>query len=170
LSKPNYDYILETDLTGPHTPTCFVAAIEILLDGYDIPPWIYHYYTQAYNHQAVHGQNRRFTKKIINTVLSVIHKDIDDLSFFYVGSVEKAHKIFNGALNSGKIILAFPHPGHIVGLKSIDTDVWQMVGTWVPTNHYLTTAQVVELLYKPTDRYKNKRVANIWLIPISKTA
>lgn len=168
MTQLNWEEMVRKGIAGdnPGVVTCFVAALDCLLEDQDIPYKVYARYTQAYRNQVKNGVDNRQTRYFYREVLqSAIGKScFKNFICKRASTKEDFTLILNNALQGKKKIIVFVSYAHVVGLKQVRDGIWKMVGNSLPYNDEITTAELFDYLYVPPCTEKKDDRTNIYLI------
>jgi len=167
MTKENYKKLEELAVTGPYTPTCFPAAIDLVSKRDNISQDTYLRYANSWYDQQENGTNSKKTREIFRVVL----KDAGGESrkrilMKRVKTPEECEKLLD-KLKIGKFrVILFTHEGqHVVGLIPQGRN-WKMTGTHTPLSPEttLTSREVFNYLSGGKGKYNGKKLPNILAI------
>jgi|GEM_PF-5997185 len=166
MSVRNYiELLVRKNTTGSRTPTCFPAALDLISDNNDVPPWIYQFYTQKYKEYHEGNRSPKLAKETMNTVLTTVDGGkLKDVAERRARSEDETEEILEKAKIGGRRVVIFTEKNHVVGLKPID-ERWILIGTWTPKNSFgiYSSREVFRFLAQPK-RQNGKLLPNILLI------
>ncbi len=164
MTEQNWQVMVSKGIAGDGTVTCFVAALDCLLQSADIPYRIYDEYRDAYLHQKEHGVDNRHTRQTIRKVLqkSLGSTSLKNLRTKRVSTPGELLHTISNANQGGKKIIIWTEPTHVVGIKILSEGLCRMVGNSLPCEDELTLDDLFEFLYLPPRSDKDQ--SNVYLI------
>ena len=165
MSQLNWEGMSQKGIAGSDSATCFVAALDCLLEKVDIPYSIYDRYNIAFWHQYVYGPNRRTAKQVYQEVILAATGSIcgKNLTGRRATTKSETSQVLQKALEGRKKVIIRVSAYHDVGLKPQKDGTWIMVGNSLPCDHNLESEDVFRYLYVPR-RNKAPDLYNIYLI------
>lgn len=165
MSQLNWEGMSEKGIAGDYSATCFVAALDCLLEKVDIPYSVYARYTTAFWHQYLFGPNRRTAKQVFQEVLLAATGSncIKNLVGRRATTASETSLILQKALEGRKKVIIRVSNCHDVGLKPQKGGTWVMVGNSLPCANPLEPDEIFRFLHVPR-RNKFPDLYNIYLI------
>ncbi|HCQ31596.1 TPA: hypothetical protein DIU27_04415 [Candidatus Collierbacteria bacterium] len=166
MSLSNWQEMVKKGIAGEETVTCFVAALDCLLDHIDIPFKVYAEYTNAFLCESFFGEDRRLERTIYRYVLnySLGSCSLKNISVKRASNPEALRDVIKRAYQGRRHIIIYTGINHVVGLKPINPNIWAMVGNSIPTDEQLYIEEIFPFLYVPPCTQKIRDRTNIFII------
>lgn len=168
MSKENWRKCRDIGLTGPETPTCLAAALDLISKRTSVSQDTYQAYTEAYEEQFIMGCSARRVRKIFGRLLEDLtgSSRVKNVSFRRATSFEETEQVLNNAKQGGKRVCIAVEDGHVVGVRPVRNG-WKIEGhTWLDTDKVYNAEEIDRLLWKERgSEYRGKAKSNIYLFP-----
>lgn len=158
--------MVDKGIAGEDTVTCFIAALDCLLEFVDIPYSVYALYTEAYRQQLRDGPDNRHTRRVIRRTLEETtgSSSLKNFHTKRITSVEELDLVIKNANQGSKKIIIWTDPTHVVGVKRLPDERYLMVGNSLPCEDELTIEELFSYLYIPPRSEKKDGHSNLYLV------